>query len=163
MSWTAPRKRTSVQFPRSVRFPPIVDIQPRCQARFVGADELIVREALERLGSLIRSRDLAFADEFDPTSFLLVGSEAGEVASSRTEMEGLLARIYVLPVRVSWEWEEVIAKVSGDVALVFAEGHLFMSGRDGISRKPYRMSGVLQRSNDRWLWRLFHGAEPAQP
>jgi hypothetical protein len=129
----------------------------------VGADELVVRETLDRLGRLIRSRDLAFADEFDPTSFLLVGSDAGEVASTRTEMEGLLASVYALPVRVSWQWEKVITKVAGDVALVFAEGHLVMSGSDETTRKPYRMSGVLQRSNDRWLWRLFHGAEPAQP
>jgi hypothetical protein len=129
----------------------------------VGADELIVREALERLGRLIHSRDPAFADEFDPTTFLLVGSEAGEVASTRSDLENLLASIYALPVRVSWQWEKVIAKMSGDVALVFAEGQLVMTGSERIEKKPYRMSGFLQRSNDRWLWRLFHGAEPAQP
>ena len=147
----------------NVRFPPIADIQRRCQAPVMGSDEQIVREALERLGSLLRSRDLAFADEFDSTCFLLIGSKPGEVASTRAELRALLAGIYGRPVRVGWEWEKVIARATGELALAFAEGHVVLSGTDVTERKPYRMSGVLRSSNERWLWQLFHGAEPAQP
>lgn len=127
----------------------------------MNADELIVRK-LQRLSDLIRARDLAFLDEFDPSSALLIGSEDGEVASTRAEMKCLLASVYELPVRVGWEWDEVVASASGDVAWVYAEGRLAMSGDTGVEHKPYRMSGVLQRSEDRWLWRLFHGSEPAR-
>ncbi|MDQ4086754.1 MAG: nuclear transport factor 2 family protein [Pseudomonadota bacterium] len=129
----------------------------------MAGDEILVRDAVDRLGTLIRSRDPAFADEFDREFFLLVESDAGEVASTRSELESLLSGIYALPVQVTWRWNQVMTKLAGNVALVFAEGDLMLSGSDGIERRPYRMSGMLQRSHGRWLWRLFHGSEPAQP
>ena len=124
--------------------------------------ERTARDALERLSRLLSARDLAFLGEFEPTSSILAGSDAGEVASTASEMRELVASIYALPVRISWEWEKVIAKATGDLAIVFAEGRLVVSGDEGVERKPYRMSGVLQRADDRWLWRLFHGSEPAR-
>jgi ketosteroid isomerase-like protein len=127
------------------------------------ADERIAREALERLNKLASARDLAFVAEFHPSASILAGSEEGEVASTESEMRDLLASIYALPVRISWQWEKVIANVIGDTAFVFAEGRLVMSGDSGVERKPYRMSGALQRSSDRWRWRLFHGSEPGRP
>jgi hypothetical protein len=27
-------------------------------------------------------------------------------------------------------------------------------------RTPYRISGVLELQGGRWLWRIYHGAEP---
>ena len=124
--------------------------------------ERIARDALERLSSLLSARDLAFLGEFEPTSSILAGSDTGEVASTAGEMRALIASIYELPVRISWEWEKVIAKATGDLAIVFAEGQLVMSADEGVEHKPYRMSGVLQRTDGRWLWRLFHGSEPAR-
>lgn len=122
----------------------------------------LAHEALQRLTDLLRARDYAFADEFDPSSALLIGSEAGEVASTRAEMMSLLTRIYQLPVRIGWQWNDVIADASGEVAWVYAEGRLTMTKDSGVEHKPYRMSGVLQRSNGCWRWRLFHGSEPAR-
>ncbi len=124
--------------------------------------ELIARGALQRLNDLVGARDFAFVDEFDPSSAVLIGSEAGEVASTRAEMTSLLAGLYALPVRVGWEWDEITAHASSDVAWVYAEGRLAIAGDSGIEHKPYRMSGVLQRSKERWLWRLFHGSEPVR-
>ena len=124
--------------------------------------ELLAREALGRLNDLLGARDFAFLEEFDPSSALLIGSEDGEVATTRAEMRSLLTSVYELPVRVGWEWEEVVANASGDVAWVYAEGRLVMAGDGAAQHKPYRMSGVLQRVNERWLWRLFHGSEPVQ-
>ncbi len=126
------------------------------------AAELLIREALQRLNDLLGSRDFAFVDEFDPSSALLIGSEAGEVASTKAEMRSLLTGVYALPVRVGWEWEEVIVDTSGEVAWVYAEGRLALTGDSGVEHKPYRMTGVLQRTNGRWLWRLFHGSEPVR-
>ena len=123
--------------------------------------ELLAREALERLNDRLAAHDFAFLDEFDPSA-LLIASEEGEIASTRAEMRSLLTSVYELPVRVGWEWEEVIANASGDVAWVYAEGRLVMTGDAAVQHKRYRMSGVLQRVNERWLWRLFHGSEPVQ-
>ena len=126
------------------------------------AAELLAREALQRLNDLLGSRDFAFVDEFDRSSALLIGSEDGEVASTRAEMRSLLATVYALPVRVGWEWEQVIANMSGNVVWVYAEGRVAMTGDSGVEHKPYRVSGVLQRTDGRWLWRLFHGSEPVR-
>ena len=73
---------------------------------------------MQRLSNLLTARDFAFVDEFHPSSALLIGSEVGEVASTRAEMRSLLASVYALPVRVGWEWEELIADAIGDLAWV---------------------------------------------
>lgn len=114
------------------------------------------------MSDLLAARDFAFVDEFDPASALLIGSEVGEVAASRDEITNLLASVYALPVRVGWEWDEVVADGIGDVIWIYAEGRLAMAADSDVERKPYRMTGILQRSNDRWLWRIFHGSEPVQ-
>ena len=146
----------------NVRFRAVADVPIQCETVHVDAAKLVAREALERLSDLLAARDFAFVDEFDPSSALLIGSEEGEVTSTTAEMRSLLASVYALPVRIGWEWEEVVADASGDVAWVYAEGRLAMAGDAGVEHKPYRMSGVLHWSNDRWLWRIFHGSEPVR-
>lgn len=145
-----------------VGFDPLRTFRSNAKPLHMHAPELFAREALERLSDLLAARDFAFVDEFDPSSALLIGSEEGEVASTTAEMRSLLASVYALPVQIGWEWEEVVADASGDVAWVYAEGRLAMAGDVGVEHKPYRMSGVLQRTNGRWLWRLFHGSEPVR-
>jgi ketosteroid isomerase-like protein len=48
----------------------------------------------------------------------------------------------------------------GDVAWLYAEGHVVISGDDSEQRSPYRLTGVLERMAGTWRWRLFHGSEP---
>jgi hypothetical protein len=130
------------------------------QRFYAALAELVARDALLRLSDLLAARDLALIDEFDPNSSLLVGSEETVVASTKAEMTELLTSLYALPVRLGFEWEDVSADSSGDVAWVYAKGRLLLAGSTGIERKPYRVSGVLQQSNRCWRWRLLHGSQP---
>ena len=45
----------------------------------------------------------------------------------------------------------------GDVAWLWLDGGLVLDGR---SHRPYRITGVLERRQGRWIWSLFHGSEP---
>ena len=48
----------------------------------------------------------------------------------------------------------------GDVAWLYAEGHVVISRDASEHRSPYRLTGVLERRAGTWRWRLFHGSEP---
>ena len=119
-----------------------------------------VRLALIRLNGLLGRRDMALLDEFSPApDTLLVGSEAGERARGRQELELLLARLFARPETIAFSWREVDVSVRGDVAWLHAEGHLVTKGEDGqeTGRTPYRLAGVLEPHGTRWQWRLFQG------
>ena len=49
----------------------------------------------------------------------------------------------------------------GDLAWFFADGQVVLSSGTEQRRAPYRITGVLERHGDRWLWRQFHGSEPS--
>jgi ketosteroid isomerase-like protein len=95
-----------------------------------------------------------FAPDADAT---LMGSSAGEIARGPRELRTFLKRIFSSPHRVSWEWDDVSISCAGEVAWLWLEGALVLDGR---SDRAYRISGVLERRQGRWLWSLFHGSEP---
>ena len=95
-----------------------------------------------------------FAPDADIT---VIGSSTGEVARGPMEIRAFLERIFDGVQAVSWEWDDVSISAAGDVAWLWLEGALCLDGR---SERPYRISGVLERRQDRWLWSLFHGSEP---
>jgi ketosteroid isomerase-like protein len=95
-----------------------------------------------------------FAPDADAT---LMGSSAGEIARGPLELRTFLKRIFSSPQRVSWEWDDVSISCAGEVAWLWLEGALVLDGR---SDRAYRISGVLERRQGRWLWSLFHGSEP---
>jgi hypothetical protein len=61
----------------------------------------------------------------------------------------------------SWEWEHVDISHAGDVAWLFAADQVVLSTAQGQRKAPYRITGVLGRDGPRWLWRQYHGSEPA--
>ena len=63
-------------------------------------------------------------------------------------------------VQFSVAWESVHIELLGDVAVVLAWGQARMGGDDTLR---YRLTGVLVRHGDRWLWRVYHGSEPGKP
>jgi ketosteroid isomerase-like protein len=95
-----------------------------------------------------------FAPDADAT---LMGSSAGEIARGPLELRTFLKRIFSSPQRVSWEWDDVSISCAGEVAWLWLEGALVLDGR---SDRAYRISGVLEQRQGRWLWSLFHGSEP---
>jgi ketosteroid isomerase-like protein len=96
-----------------------------------------------------------FAPDADAT---LIGSSLGEIARGPLELRRFLERLFDGPQAVAWEWDDVSVSASGDVAWLWLEGALVLDGR---SDRAYRISGVLERRQGRWLWSLFHGSEPS--
>ena len=95
-----------------------------------------------------------FAPDADVT---LIGSSTGEVATGPMNLRPFLEELFDSPDTYSWEWDDVSVSCQGDVAWLWLEGALMVNGR---SERPYRISGVLERRQGRWLWSLFHGSEP---
>ena len=96
-----------------------------------------------------------FAPDADAT---LIGSSVGEIARGPLELRRFLAQLFAGPQTVGWEWDDVSVSCAGDVAWIWLEGALVLDGR---SDRAYRISGVLERRQGRWLWSLFHGSEPS--
>ena len=96
-----------------------------------------------------------FAPDADAT---LIGSSAGEIARGPLDLRSFLEQMFAGPQAVSWEWDDVSISAAGDVAWLWLEGALCLDGR---SERAYRISGVLERRQGRWLWSLFHGSEPS--
>jgi len=95
-----------------------------------------------------------FAPDADTT---LIGSSVGEIYRGPLELRAFLKRLFEEPRTVGWEWDDVSISRAGDVAWLWLEGALVLDGR---SDRAYRISGVLERRQGRWLWSLFHGSEP---
>jgi ketosteroid isomerase-like protein len=95
-----------------------------------------------------------FAPDADAT---LIGSSVGEIARGPIELRRFLEQLFAAPQAVAWEWDDVSISAAGDVAWLWLEGALVLDGR---SDRAYRISGVLERRQGRWLWSLFHGSEP---
>jgi SnoaL-like domain len=95
-----------------------------------------------------------FAPDADAT---LIGSSLGEIARGPIEIRPFLEELLRGPEPITWEWDYVSISACGDVAWLWLDGALVIGGRDA---RPYRISGVLERRQGRWLWSLFHGSEP---
>jgi ketosteroid isomerase-like protein len=120
-----------------------------------------VRQALERFNELVSTQNPQVLADFAPgDDLLLIGSEAGEVATGRQELEAFFARIFAREVIFSWEWERIDVSYAGDLAWVFADGRAVLTSAHEQRKTPYRITGVLERHGRRWLWRQYHGSEP---
>ncbi|HYC36420.1 MAG TPA: nuclear transport factor 2 family protein [Usitatibacter sp.] len=121
-----------------------------------------VNQALQRLGMLVSRKDPSVLAEFAPDAdVLLVGSERGEVVEGPGGLRDFFQRVFRAPANVGWEWKKVRISCSDDVAWLFAEGEVVVVADARPQRRPYRLTGVLQRHGKRWLWRHFHGSEPS--
>jgi hypothetical protein len=120
-----------------------------------------VRQALERFNELVATKNLQVLGEFTPgDEVLLIGSEAGEVASGRHAPEAFFKRVFAREAAFSWEWDRIDVSHAGNLAWFFPEGKVLLSSAKVQRRMPYRITGVLERHGERWLWRQYHGSEP---
>ena len=87
----------------------------------------------------------------------LIGSSVGEIARGPLELRRFLEDLFATPGTISWEWDDVSVSCAGEVAWLWLDGGLVLDGR---SQRPYRITGVLERRQGRWIWTLFHGSEP---
>lgn len=120
-----------------------------------------ILDALERFNQLISTRKPHVLEDFaSGDNVLLVGSEAGEVANGKKEIKAFFTRIFARETTFSWEWDRIEVAHTGDLAWFFADGRVVLSTPQGQRKTPYRISGVLERHGERWLWRQYHGSEP---
>ena len=122
-----------------------------------------IAATLDRLNALLSAHDPAIVQEFAPDAdVLLLGSEANELAIGPSQLGTFFRDLLSQPFTLSWEWKQTRVSSMGNVAWVFAEGDVIVLATDGTTRAPYRLTGVLEHRNGKWLWRQSHGSEPAK-
>jgi hypothetical protein len=123
-------------------------------------DEKAIFAAVDRFMESVAGKRLeetlaAFSGDPD---CILIGSEVGEEALGPAALRSFLVGMFARPGTFSVAWRSRRASINGDTAWFAAEVDAHMSTSD--RRGPYRITGVLVRRDGRWLWQLYHGAEP---
>ena len=120
--------------------------------------------ALARLCALATAQDPALRSEFaGDADVLVLGSEAGELAEGQEGLDAFVRGLSRSATRYSWRWRRQAVSCAGDIAWLYADGEVTAHEVSGEERRPYRLTGVLERIEGSWLWRQFHGSEPWQP
>ena len=120
-----------------------------------------VLEVLQRFNELVSAKNPQVLEEFVAgDDVFLIGSEIGEVAAGSREVASFFTRIFAREVRFSWEWDRIHVSYTGNLAWFFADGRVVLSTGKDQRKAPYRITGVLERQGERWLWRQYHGSEP---
>lgn len=103
----------------------------------------------------LRETMACFTEDADVALF---GSELIDTSVGAEAIREHLAEIYTRPYRVLFDLQPGKVSAYGNVAWVTAEGTFRLSTED--ERRPYRLTAVMERRGDRWLWQLFSGSEP---
>ena len=121
-------------------------------------------QAVHDLSDAFAARDLAAALAcFAPGDDVgYAGSERAERAVGRSALTALLGELFQRPEAYAWQARDTVVHGGGARAYVFAEA-------DGVARSdagadevfPYRVSGLVERVDGRWLWRHCQGSEPS--
>lgn len=120
-----------------------------------------VRQALERFNHLVSTKNQQVLAEFAPSDeVLLIGSDDGEIATGRQELEAFFTRIFSNETSYSWEWDHIDVWHAGNLAWFFADGQVVLTTTKEQRKSPYRITGIMERRDSRWLWRQYHGSEP---
>jgi ketosteroid isomerase-like protein len=88
----------------------------------------------------------------------LVGSEIGEEAVGPEALTAFFEELYARDDRVLFKLDERRVSLAGNVAWFTGEGTFTLSS--GGEPVAYRLTGVLERRREKWLWQLFSGSEP---
>ncbi len=118
---------------------------------------------LDAFVDMIEHRDPSLVDDlWSDDGFLMVGSERGEICRTRAEVDARLRAVFALRETLVFDWPKRTLTIVGDVAWIFAEGHLILRGA-GMEdvRRPYLASCVFENRGGKWRWRQFFGSEPA--
>lgn len=126
-------------------------------------DQTAVRDALSQLDAAFAQHDLAAVVDLCTEGVVFIGSGVDEEAVGRSGIEDMFAAIADRAdgTEFALRWESVSAEIIGDLAILRAIGEATLNSprRQAVTR--YRLTGVLVRKADRWLWRVHHGSEPA--
>ncbi len=94
----------------------------------------------------------------DDPDVALIGSEDTDVAIGKRAIREHLFALYAKPFRVNFSFPERRVSALGNIAWFTAEGTYRISTED--EERPYRLTGILEKRDDIWLWQLFSGSEP---
>jgi len=127
------------------------------------ATEKAVMKILQDLSDGLTSRHVQrvldlFATDAD---IVLLGSQAGEKAIGRRELENFLERLFSRSMVISFEWKWHLVSIKGSVAWVVAEGLIHWKSANQHQSFPYRATIVLKKKGEKWLIMHCHGSEPA--
>jgi ketosteroid isomerase-like protein len=120
------------------------------RAVFAAVDALLDHLAARRLEEALA----AFLPDPDAA---LYGSEVGEVFVGRAALRTFFTALFRRPTGPRFMLTDRHASVRGDVAWFTAAARVAIG--DQVFA-PYRLSGVLEKRDGRWLWALFNGSEP---
>jgi ketosteroid isomerase-like protein len=121
--------------------------------------------AVRELSDAFAARDLPAALAcFAPGDDVgYAGSERAETATGRAALTALLTGVFARDEAYSWRATSVTVHEFGAsaYAYVFAEADgSVRTDAGGTDAFAYRVSGLVERVGDRWLWRHCHGCEP---
>lgn len=119
--------------------------------------------AVRELSDAFAARDLGAALAcFAPGDDVgYAGSEQAETATGRAALTALLTDVLGRDEAYSWAATSVTVHEQGTAAYVFAEADGSVRTDAGATDAfAYRVSGLVERVGDRWLWRHCHGCEP---
>lgn len=127
-----------------------------------GGDEDAVRDALAALDAASARKDLGGLLDLCAEDVVFIGSGDGEEAVGRDAIGPMFAALapQLEGLDFSLVWDAVDVDVRGDVALLLGWGTAKLVTRHRDETFRYRLTGVLVRSDGRWLWRVYHGSEP---
>ena len=87
----------------------------------------------------------------------LYGSEVSETVIGQDALRRFFESLYRSSDGPRFRFGDRRATVRGEVAWFTAEAEVAIGGQ---VIAPYRLTGILERRDGRWLWRLFNGSEP---
>ena len=128
-------------------------------SRQAGEAELI--EVLDRFCSGFTSRDadaILSVCALEPNLIVVTSEEP--LLRGPDELRRFLDRYLGGETTYSWEWNRHDVSIAGSLAWLLAEGTETAASTEGAARHPYRMTMVLERSDDRWLVHPVHGSSP---
>ena len=122
-------------------------------------------QAVHDLSDAFAARDLdAVLDCFVPDDEIgYAGSERDETATDRAGLTVLLGKVLTRDEAYAWRPTTVTIHRYGITAYIFAEAEGVVRLDGGTEEGfPYRVSGLVEQVESRWLWRHCHGCEPTQ-
>jgi uncharacterized protein (TIGR02246 family) len=123
----------------------------------------VADDALHGLVSALATHDPEQVLELFTREGAVFGSDAGEEAVGRDQLRVFFTDLCARAHTISWTWDLQTAGQLGDVVWFVAPGTCVFTAPDGqatTAADPYRVSGVLRRTQGRWLFALFNGSEP---
>lgn len=96
----------------------------------------------------------AFTPEGDAS---LYGSEVSEIVIGRAALRSFFGQIFAKPHGPRFKLRDRRVSIRGDVAWFTAAAEVAF-GEQVLA--PYRVTGILEKREGRWLWALFNGSEP---